>query len=72
MRGTSLLDIRDKTKNEEEDDEDDDYDNLKPNIANPTWLGPLETYDLPGGACINPSINRYLHDYQRTGVSLDI
>lgn len=56
---------------EEEHSEDDDYlddEDLKPNISNPTWLGPFETYDLGAGESINPSINRYLKEYQREGV----
>lgn len=56
-----------RVESDEEDDELDDEE-LKPNMPNPTWLGPLEAYDLGGGGSINPSINRYLKDYQRDGV----
>lgn len=52
----------------QEKDKEIDYEDLRPNIESPTWLSPLEPYDLGGGASINPSINRYLRDFQREGV----
>ena len=58
-------------QDQDEEDRDDEMDaaDLKPSIENPTWLGPLEAFDLCGGGFINPSINRYLKGYQREGVS---
>lgn len=61
---------------EEEEHEDIDYDkvdyeDLKPNIEEPTWLGPLERFDLGDGGSINPSINRYLRGFQREGVRIN-
>lgn len=66
-QGRRLADM----ENREEDLEDDGFDaeeDLKPSIENPTWLGPLEAFDLGDGGFINPSINRYLKGYQREGV----
>eukprot|EP00903_Cladosiphon_okamuranus_P010410 g9847.t1 len=53
---------------EEEDDDDVDYEDRRPSFENPPWLGELVPYDLGGGGFINPSINRYLREYQREGV----
>ncbi|CAM9574492.1 unnamed protein product [Scytosiphon promiscuus] len=53
---------------EEEEEEDVDDEDLKPHFEDPTWLGELEPFALEGGESINPSINRYLRDYQREGV----
>ncbi|CAM9892341.1 unnamed protein product, partial [Sphacelaria rigidula] len=53
---------------EETADDEWDEEDLRPHISDPPWLGPLQAYDLGGGAFINPSINRYLREYQRDGV----
>lgn len=54
---------------EEEENEDEvDCEDRKPHLENPPWVGKLEPFDLGGGGYINPSINRYLRDYQREGV----
>lgn len=52
----------------QEDDDEIDGDDLKPHFESPPWLGPLEAFDLGGGDSINPSINRYLREFQREGV----
>ncbi|CAB1103229.1 unnamed protein product [Ectocarpus sp. CCAP 1310/34] len=52
----------------DEEEEDIDYEDLKPHIEDPPWRGELVPFDLEEGGFINPSINRYLRDYQREGV----
>lgn len=53
---------------ESQGDDELDGDDLKPHFESPPWLGPLEAFDLGGGGSINPSINRYLREFQREGV----
>ncbi|CAN0233046.1 unnamed protein product, partial [Ectocarpus sp. 4 AP-2014] len=56
------------TMGSDEEEEEVDYEDLKPHIEDPPWLGKLVPFDLEEGGFINPSINRYLRDYQREGV----
>lgn len=67
--GRNRTDARYRSTDEpQEDDDEIDGDDLKPHFENPPWLGPLEAFDLGGGGSINPSINRYLREFQREGV----
>ncbi|CAM9342909.1 unnamed protein product, partial [Discosporangium mesarthrocarpum] len=78
--GSKILRTGEREAGENELDDDGDDDDLfdeddlldvgqrRPYIKNPTWLGPLEPYNLGGGAFINPFINQYLKGYQREGV----
>lgn len=67
-RGTGARYASADETQEDDDDGEIDGDDLKPHFESPPWLGPLEAFDLGGGGSINPSINRYLREFQREGV----